>query len=145
MQVPVVEGLSQLRQEQAPEQPRQHAHRQEEARATGDPALAVRSHPAAGYDAVQVRVVQQVLAPGVQDGDEADLGAQVSAIGGDGAQGLGGGVEQDEGRLVPMLQEWWPSLPGYHLYYANRKQIAPALALVIEALRWREGQADVAI
>jgi len=47
----------------------------------------------------------------------------------------------DEGRLVPVLQEWWPTFPGYHLYYANRKQISPALALVIEALRWRETEA----
>ncbi|SDZ70450.1 DNA-binding transcriptional regulator, LysR family [Variovorax sp. YR266] len=49
----------------------------------------------------------------------------------------------DEGRLVPVLQEWWPSFPGYHLYYANRRQIPPALVLVIEALRWREGQEQV--
>jgi DNA-binding transcriptional LysR family regulator len=43
----------------------------------------------------------------------------------------------DAGRLVAVLEDWWPSLPGYHLYYANRRQIAPALALVIEALRYR--------
>ena len=43
----------------------------------------------------------------------------------------------EAGRLVPVLQDWWPTFPGYHLYYANRRQIAPALALVIEALRWR--------
>jgi DNA-binding transcriptional LysR family regulator len=43
----------------------------------------------------------------------------------------------DEGRLVPVLQDWWPTYPGYHLYYANRRQLAPALALVIEALRYR--------
>ena len=42
-----------------------------------------------------------------------------------------------EGRLVPVLQDWWPTYPGYHLYYANRRQLAPALALVIEALRYR--------
>jgi len=42
-----------------------------------------------------------------------------------------------EGRLVPVLKDWWPSFPGYHLYYANRRQVAPALALVIEALRYR--------
>jgi DNA-binding transcriptional LysR family regulator len=45
----------------------------------------------------------------------------------------------DEGRLIPVLEDWWPSFPGYHLYYANRRQIAPALAMVIEALRWHEG------
>ncbi|RZL41948.1 MAG: LysR family transcriptional regulator [Variovorax sp.] len=43
----------------------------------------------------------------------------------------------DAGRLVAVLEDWWPSLPGYHLYYANRRQIAPALALVIEVLRYR--------
>jgi DNA-binding transcriptional LysR family regulator len=40
-------------------------------------------------------------------------------------------------RLVPVLEDWWPSFPGYHLYYANRRQIAPALALVVDALRYR--------
>ncbi|MFT7723466.1 MAG: LysR family transcriptional regulator [Roseateles sp.] len=43
----------------------------------------------------------------------------------------------DAGRLVPVLDDWWPTFPGYHLYYANRRQIAPALSLVVEALRWR--------
>lgn len=43
-----------------------------------------------------------------------------------------------QGRLVPVLRDWWPLFPGYHLYYANRRQIAPALALVIQALRWHE-------
>ncbi|MDN0085224.1 LysR family transcriptional regulator [Crenobacter sp. SG2305] len=43
----------------------------------------------------------------------------------------------EAGRLIPVLQEWWPKFPGYHLYYANRRQISPALALVIEALRYR--------
>jgi DNA-binding transcriptional LysR family regulator len=46
----------------------------------------------------------------------------------------------DQGRLVSVLEDWLPSIPGYHLYYANRRQISPALALVIEALRWREGR-----
>lgn len=44
----------------------------------------------------------------------------------------------EAGRLVPALQDWWPRTPGYHLYYAHRRQLAPALALVVEALRWRE-------
>ncbi|MDI9855325.1 LysR family transcriptional regulator [Comamonas sp. 17RB] len=41
----------------------------------------------------------------------------------------------EQGTLVPVLQDWWPSFPGYHLYYANRRQPSPALTLVIEALR----------
>ncbi|WP_454673648.1 LysR family transcriptional regulator [Achromobacter pestifer] len=43
----------------------------------------------------------------------------------------------EQGRLIPVLEDWWPVFPGYHLYYANRRQISPALALVIEALRYR--------
>ena len=39
------------------------------------------------------------------------------------------------GALVPVLENWWPSFPGYHLYFANRRQKSPALALVISALR----------
>lgn len=44
------------------------------------------------------------------------------------------------GKLVPVLKAWWPCFPGYHLYYANRRQMAPALAEVIAALRYREGE-----
>ncbi|KQB54711.1 LysR family transcriptional regulator [Pseudomonas endophytica] len=43
----------------------------------------------------------------------------------------------DNGALAPVLEDWWPLFPGYHLYYANRRQISPALSLVIEFLRNR--------
>lgn len=42
------------------------------------------------------------------------------------------------GKLIPVLKDWWPYCPGYHLYYASRRQMAPALAEVIAALRYRE-------
>lgn len=42
------------------------------------------------------------------------------------------------GELIAVLEEWWPYFPGYHLYYASRRQMAPALAEVINALRYRE-------
>jgi len=41
------------------------------------------------------------------------------------------------GRLVRVLGDWCPPFPGYHLYYASRRQITPAFALVVEALRYR--------
>lgn len=41
----------------------------------------------------------------------------------------------DSGALIPVLKDWWPVFPGYHIYYANRRQTSPALSLVIEALR----------
>lgn len=43
----------------------------------------------------------------------------------------------EAGRLVAVLRDWWPRLPGLHLYYTSRRQVAPALALVIEVLRYR--------
>ncbi|WP_322042032.1 LysR family transcriptional regulator [Paraburkholderia sp. J67] len=42
-----------------------------------------------------------------------------------------------EGRLANVLEDWCPLLPGYHLYYASRRQTSPAFALIVEALRYR--------
>lgn len=42
-----------------------------------------------------------------------------------------------EGRLVRVLQDWCPPLPGYHLYYTSSRQPSPAFALVVDALRYR--------
>ena len=44
---------------------------------------------------MQVRMMEQCLAPGVEDGEEAELCAEMLGIGGDRLQGFGGGVEQD--------------------------------------------------
>jgi len=43
----------------------------------------------------------------------------------------------DAGRLQSVLEDWSPSFPGYHLYYPSRRQSARALALVVDALRYR--------
>ena len=42
-----------------------------------------------------------------------------------------------EGRLIQVLEDWCPTYPGYHLYYPSRRHNSPALALLIEALRYR--------
>jgi DNA-binding transcriptional LysR family regulator len=49
-------------------------------------------------------------------------------------------VEQHikEGRLTPLLDDWSPPWPGYHLYYASRRQQSPAFRVLIEALRYRD-------
>jgi DNA-binding transcriptional LysR family regulator len=39
------------------------------------------------------------------------------------------------GRLVSVLDDWCPLVPGYHLYYASRRQTSPAFALVVDSLR----------
>lgn len=41
------------------------------------------------------------------------------------------------GQLTRVLEDWCPRYPGYHLYYASRRQSAPAFRLLVEALRWR--------
>ncbi len=43
----------------------------------------------------------------------------------------------EAGKLVRVLADWCPPFAGYHLYYPSRRQITPALALVLEALRYR--------
>jgi DNA-binding transcriptional LysR family regulator len=42
-----------------------------------------------------------------------------------------------EGRLLRVLEDWAVTFPGYHLYYASRRQSAPALGLLIDALRYK--------
>lgn len=42
----------------------------------------------------------------------------------------------NSGQLIPVLDAWWPLFPGYHLYYASRRQMAPALSHIINALRY---------
>jgi DNA-binding transcriptional LysR family regulator len=40
-----------------------------------------------------------------------------------------------EGRLVRVLEDWCPPFPGYHLYYPSRRQMTPAFAVLVDALR----------
>ena len=74
------EGLLEQFEEEAAEQAGEDANGEEEAGAAGDPAVTVGSDAAAGDDAVQVGVKREHLPPGMQDGEEADLGAEVFGI-----------------------------------------------------------------
>jgi hypothetical protein len=82
------DGGAQLADERVAEATGEHAHRQEEAGAASDPACLVGRDAATRDDAVQVRMMVQRLAPGVQDRDGADLGAKVVRVGADAAQRL---------------------------------------------------------
>ena len=70
-------------EELAPEHAAEDADRQEETRTIGHPAGAVGRQAATRHDAMDVGVVLEVLAPGVEDGQEADLGPEVLGVGGD--------------------------------------------------------------
>lgn len=41
------------------------------------------------------------------------------------------------GKLVQLLGEWCPPIPGFHLYYPSRRQHSPAFQDVLELLRQR--------
>ena len=42
-----------------------------------------------------------------------------------------------EGRLIRVLEDWCPYIPGYHLYYPSRRHTSPALTLLVDVLRYR--------
>ncbi|TIQ32496.1 MAG: LysR family transcriptional regulator [Mesorhizobium sp.] len=42
-----------------------------------------------------------------------------------------------EGRLTLVLDDWSLPFPGYHLYYPSRRQLSPALTVIVDALRHR--------
>ncbi len=42
------------------------------------------------------------------------------------------------GRLISVLEDWAPKLPGYHLYYPSRRQLSPVFKLFVKALRQRQ-------
>lgn len=41
------------------------------------------------------------------------------------------------GRLCWVLEDWFPTFPGLHIYYPSRRQSSRALSLVVDALRYR--------
>ena len=42
------------------------------------------------------------------------------------------------GRLQWVLEDWFPTWPGLHVYYPSRRQSSRALTLVIDALRYKQ-------
>ena len=75
-------------EKEAAEETRKDAHGQEETGLAGDPARPVRRQAAAGNDDVDVRMMGERRAPGVEYGGEADARAQMLRVGGDGGQRL---------------------------------------------------------
>lgn len=43
----------------------------------------------------------------------------------------------ESGSLIRILGRWTEDLPGYHLYYPNRRFASPAFKLLVETLRFR--------
>src|SRR2546422_445911 len=94
----LLEGLEQGLAEESTEASAENLNRQEEVFAlfgalARDPALAVGRQSSAWDDTMQMGMMGELLAPGVQDGEEAELGTQVFGIGGDRVQSGGHGLE----------------------------------------------------
>jgi hypothetical protein len=88
-------GGEQPLQEQPAKQAREHTHRQEEAGPACHPALAVGRDAAARHDHVDVRMMGERRTPGMENRGDADAGAEMPGVGGDGDQGLGRCLKQD--------------------------------------------------
>jgi hypothetical protein len=77
-----VEGLLEIFQEQTTEETSQHPDRQEEIALGADSSAAVGRETTSGDNAIQMRMMEQHLFPRVEQGKEAEPGAEVVGIGG---------------------------------------------------------------
>jgi len=41
------------------------------------------------------------------------------------------------GRLIQVLDDWCPPIPGFHLYYPSRRHNSTAFQVIVDALRYR--------
>jgi DNA-binding transcriptional LysR family regulator len=41
----------------------------------------------------------------------------------------------DSRKLIRTLEDWCPPIAGFYLYYPGRRQVSPALAAFIDAIR----------
>ncbi|MGK6318360.1 LysR family transcriptional regulator [Sphingomonas sp. DT-204] len=67
--------------------------------------------------------------------------ARAAALGGSGIAYLPEDYVEphmEAGRLQRVLGDWCPPFPGYHIYYPSRRQQSPALAVIVDALRYRK-------
>ena len=87
-------GFSKEREKLAAEQTAQDTHRKKEVVPARDPTGAVERDSSAGHDAVEVRVMMQVLPPSVEHRQEADPGAEMFPISGNLQQRFGHRTEQ---------------------------------------------------
>jgi DNA-binding transcriptional LysR family regulator len=48
-------------------------------------------------------------------------------------------VQEDilAGRLIPLLKPWWPTFPGFYLYYPSRKHVPRKLRVFVEFMQSR--------
>ena len=77
-----------------PKHASEHLNREQEPIARLDPAGVIGRQSASGNDAMNVRVIFDLLIPGMQHAEEADLGAETARCARDFEQGFGAGTKQ---------------------------------------------------
>ena len=94
-QFPSGESFSEVVEEKAAEKTGEDGYRQEEAFPRRNPSLTVGRKAAAWNHAMEVRVKEQILPPGVKHSEKSDVGAQMFGIGSNAPEGFRGGGRED--------------------------------------------------
>ena len=89
----------------------QHADGQKESRLRRKPSFAVRSQTSGRNYAVDMRMMLQLLIPGVKNTEEPDIGAEVLWVAGDFAECGSGGPEEQVVNNLPYSAE--PEEPAH--------------------------------
>jgi DNA-binding transcriptional LysR family regulator len=50
-------------------------------------------------------------------------------------------ADLDAGRLLPLLEDWWPTFPGFYLYHPSRSQMPRKLRVFIDFFQHRRASA----
>jgi len=95
LELSVLEVLPELSQELAPEQAAQDPDGKEEVGRRGDPPGSIRGQSPSGHDTVQVGMMREGLAPGMENSQEPDGGPEVAGVGRHLQQCPGRSLEQE--------------------------------------------------
>jgi hypothetical protein len=126
LQAPRVVCRGELLQEQPAEQPRENPDRKKEPGVASDPAPAIRRDATARHDDVDVWVVGQRRAPGMEHGGQSDPGAKMLGVGSDGDERPGRHPEQqvvDDRLVLPGDGGDRPRQAKHDVEVGNRQQL----------------------
>lgn len=82
-EVPLLVSPRELFAEETAKETREYPDRQKEVLATTDPALVIKRETTTRDHAMKVRMMAQILAPGMEDGEEANMRAEMLGVGSD--------------------------------------------------------------
>ena len=118
-QFPFGAGALQGCHELTAKNPAQHLDGKKERVAGVDPAGVIQRESTGRDHAMDMRVMLELLIPGVQHAEETDLGAQMSGIASHFEQGCGAGAEQQVVDGLLVLQGEWCQFPRQSKDYVN--------------------------